>query len=194
MKSRLSNFAVFVSMLLGFLGISVLVGKKRRKKENKKELEQIKDIKLDTDVQGSENKTETEKVSPTIEDNERKLASKQRIIYNDVDDLLVDVLKRVLKEADFSNPSDFMESFIKKSTVLCDNNDWYNYFPKNKEELEDFVGKENLEWTLSTVKPPIPDIIKIPNKKIEIGCFIVKNDEDYEVMDADDFQKKYEEI
>jgi len=65
---------------------------------------------------------------------------------------------------------------------------------KNKEELEDFVGKENLEWTLSTVKPPIPDIIKIPNKKIEIGCFIVKNDEDYEVMDADDFQKKYEEI
>lgn len=151
MKSRLSNFAVFVSMLLGFLGISVLARKKRRKKENKRELEQIKDIKLDTDVQGSENKTETEKVSPTIEDNERKLASKQRIIYNDVDDLLVDVLKRVLKEADFSNPSDFMESFIKKSTVLCDNNDWYNYFPKNKEELEALLKRYNLFHEYSTV-------------------------------------------
>ena len=31
---------------------------------------------------------------------------------------------------------------------------------KNKEELEIFVGEENLEWTLSTIKPPIPEIIK----------------------------------
>lgn len=68
---------------------------------------------------------------------------------------------------------------------------------KNKEELEIFVGEENLEWTLSTIKPPIPEIIKnnlTPNKKIEIGVYIIKINDNFEIMNADDFQKKYEEI
>ena len=68
---------------------------------------------------------------------------------------------------------------------------------KNKEELEIFVGEENLEWTLSTIKPPIPEIIKnnlTPNKKIEIGVYIIKINDNFEIIDADDFQKKYEEI
>lgn len=68
---------------------------------------------------------------------------------------------------------------------------------KNKEELEIFVGEENLEWTLSTIKPPIPEIIKnnlTPNKKIEIGVYIIKINDNFETIDADDFQKKYEEI
>ena len=67
----------------------------------------------------------------------------------------------------------------------------------NKEELEDFVGEENLEWTLSTIKPPIPEIAKnnlTPNQKIEIGCFILKEDNNFRTMAADDFEKKYEEV
>jgi hypothetical protein len=68
---------------------------------------------------------------------------------------------------------------------------------KNKGELEDFVGEEKLEWTLSTIKPPIPEIVKnnlTQNKKIEIGVYIVKINDNFEIMDVDDFQKKYEEI
>ena len=68
---------------------------------------------------------------------------------------------------------------------------------KNKEELEIFVGEENLEWTLSTIKPPIPEIIKnnlTPNKKIEIGVYIIKNNDNFEIINADVFQKKYEEV
>lgn len=68
---------------------------------------------------------------------------------------------------------------------------------KNKEELENFAGEENLEWILSTIKPPIPEIIKnnlTPNKKIEIGVYIIKINDNFEIMDADDFQKKYEEV
>ena len=68
---------------------------------------------------------------------------------------------------------------------------------KNKEELEEFVGEENLEWTLSTIKPPVPEIIKnnlTPNKKIEIGVYIIKINDNFETMDADTFQKKYEEV
>ena len=68
---------------------------------------------------------------------------------------------------------------------------------KNKEELEIFVGEENLEWTLSTIKSPIPEIIKnnlTPNKKIEIGVYIIKNNDNFEIMDSDVFQKKYEEV
>ena len=68
---------------------------------------------------------------------------------------------------------------------------------KNKEELEIFVGEENLEWTLSTIKPPIPEIIKnnlTPNKKIQIGVYIIKINDNFEIIDADDFQRKYEEI
>lgn len=68
---------------------------------------------------------------------------------------------------------------------------------KNKEELEIFVGEENLEWTLSTIKPPVPEIIKnnlTPNKKIEIGVYIIKINDNFEIIDADNFQKKYEEV
>ena len=68
---------------------------------------------------------------------------------------------------------------------------------KNKEELELFVGEENLEWTLSTIKPPIPEIIKnnlTPNKKIETGVYIIKINNNFETIDADVFQKKYEEV
>ena len=68
---------------------------------------------------------------------------------------------------------------------------------KNKEELEIFVGEENLEWTLSTIKPPVPEIIKnnlTPNKKIEIGVYIIKINDNFETIDADIFQKKYEEV
>ena len=68
---------------------------------------------------------------------------------------------------------------------------------KNKEELELFVGEENLEWTLSTIKPPVPEIIKnnlTPNKKIETGVYIIKINDNFETIDADVFQKKYEEV
>lgn len=68
---------------------------------------------------------------------------------------------------------------------------------KNKEELEIFVGEENLEWTLSTIKPPVPEIIKnnlTPNKKIETGVYIIKINDNFETIDADVFQKKYEEV
>lgn len=68
---------------------------------------------------------------------------------------------------------------------------------KNKEELEIFVGEENLEWTLYTIKPSIPEIIKnnlTPNKKIEIGVYIIKINDNFEIIDADEFQKKYEEV
>lgn len=68
---------------------------------------------------------------------------------------------------------------------------------KNKEELEDFVGKENLEWTLSTIKPPVPEIIKnnlTPNEKIEIGTYILNKDDSFEIIKSDDFLRKYEEV
>ena len=68
---------------------------------------------------------------------------------------------------------------------------------KNKEELEYFVGEENLEWILSTIKPPVPEIIKnnlTPNKKIETGVYIIKINDNFETIDADVFQKKYEEV
>ena len=43
---------------------------------------------------------------------------------------------------------------------------------KNKEELEIFVGEENLEWTLSTIKPPIPEIIKRRCRFVHLVYFL----------------------
>ena len=65
----------------------------------------------------------------------------------------------------------------------------------NKEELEDLVGAENIVWNLKTNKPPVPDIIKkyIGHPEIEIGMYIVLEDEWFKSYTAEEFIEKYEE-
>ncbi len=146
MKSSLSKLAVLGTIILGFLGTTVL-GLKKKDKNKEKTRKEDNNTKSNDVQRISENKTETAKeVSPAVATNERKQVALRRTIktYNDVDDLLVDVLREVLKEAEFSNSTEFMGNFIQKSVVLCDNNNWYDYFPKNIEEMEDLLKKYNL--------------------------------------------------
>ena len=65
----------------------------------------------------------------------------------------------------------------------------------NKEELEDLVGAENIVWNLRTNKPPVPDIIKkyIGPPVIEIGMYIVSDDEWIKSYTADEFDEMYQE-
>lgn len=73
------------------------------------------------------------------------------------------------------------------------------WFGDNKEELEDFVEKENIEWKFYSNHPPVP-FIKGTNsgEKIEVDVFpyfIVKEENDkIKIYTKGEFDEVFEKI
>lgn len=68
---------------------------------------------------------------------------------------------------------------------------------KNKEELEDFVGSDNIHWTLFTNpnKLPVPDINLdfLQGIIIEQNSYIVKEGDGFHYYTKDKFEEEFEE-
>lgn len=77
---------------------------------------------------------------------------------------------------------------------------------ESKQELEDFVGKENVEWTFYSNDFPIPDIKNAFRKNtassdIELGDYIVEDEmrpmvseRTFTIYDKDYFESEYERV
>jgi hypothetical protein len=61
-----------------------------------------------------------------------------------VDDLLLYAIKSVLNSGNFNSPYDFMSNVITIATVMCENDEWFEYFPKNMDELTEILETNNL--------------------------------------------------
>lgn len=68
---------------------------------------------------------------------------------------------------------------------------------RNKEELEDFVGSDNIHWNLFTNpnKLPVPDINLdyLQGINIEQNSYIVRIDDKFKYLTKDEFEEQYEE-
>ena len=71
---------------------------------------------------------------------------------------------------------------------------------ENKQELEDFVGKENIEWTFYTNKYPEPDIKGAYGDDIELGCYIIMEMRPmvtkpvFRIYNKNNFEVEYERV
>lgn len=68
-----------------------------------------------------------------------------------------------------------------------------NWTGKNKDELEDFVGRDNITWKLFTNKPPVPTIKFSVGPEIMIGSYIVRQKDDiFKIYDKEEFEALFE--
>lgn len=139
-----SKIVVAVISVLGFLGLLVL-GKKSLEKNVKIEKDsEEKNINTKEEPQAPDiqDKTDVVNIEPDVESSER---NKEALpIFEDYEDLITYSIKSVLKNADFCDQSDFMGKVITLASILCDNDEWFNYFPKNIDELKEILERNNL--------------------------------------------------
>lgn len=139
-----SKIVVAVISVLGFLGLLVL-GKKSLEKNVKIEKDsEEKNINTKEEPQAPDiqDKTDVVNIEPNVESSER---NKEALpIFEDYEDLITYSIKSVLKNADFCDQSDFMGKVITLASILCDNDEWFNYFPKNIDELKEILERNNL--------------------------------------------------
>ena len=70
-----------------------------------------------------------------------------------------------------------------------------NWTGKNKEELEEFVGSENVVWKLFTNKPPVPTINFAIGPEVELGSYIVKQKDNlFKIYNKDEFEELFEAL
>lgn len=71
---------------------------------------------------------------------------------------------------------------------------------ENKQELEDFVGKENIEWTFYSNDYPVPDIKGAYGDDIGFGCYIVIEERSmvakpaFRIYSKNNFEAEYEKV
>ena len=139
-----SKIVVAVISVLGFLGLLVL-GKKSLEKNVKIEKDsEEKNINTKEEPQAPDiqDKTDVVNIEPNVESSER---NKEALpVFEDYEDLITYSIKSVLKNADFCDQSDFMGKVITLASILCDNDEWFNYFPKNIDELKEILERNNL--------------------------------------------------
>lgn len=139
-----SKIVVAVISVLGFLGLLVL-GKKSLEKNVKIEKDsEEKNINTKEEPQAPDiqDKTNVVNIEPNVESSER---NKETLpVFEDYEDLITYSIKSVLKDADFCDQSEFMGKVITLASILCDNDEWFNYFPKNIDELKEILERNNL--------------------------------------------------
>ena len=143
-ENKSSKIVVTIIGILGFLGLA-FVGKRIYSKnvgnnghpDNSDNIEENIEDPSKTEIQ--DKKTENNKpCSGSARNKEPK------ITFKDVDDLLLYAIKSVLNSGNFNSPYDFMSSVITIATVMCENDEWFEYFPKNMDELTEILETNNL--------------------------------------------------
>lgn len=64
-----------------------------------------------------------------------------------------------------------------------------------QEELKEFVGEDNIDFVFYTNRPPTPVItIDGEDYEVDLGDYVVANDDDIKIYSGTDFLLKYEAI
>lgn len=144
-ENKSSKIVVAIIGILGFLGLA-LVGRRIYSKN-------VSNRTTDSDNNSKNIEENIEYSKPEIQDktieNNRPSSDSARnkeskISFKDVDDLLLYAIKSVLNSENFTSPSDFMSNVITIATVMCENDEWFEYFPKNIDDLKKILEIHNL--------------------------------------------------
>lgn len=142
-ENKSSNIVVIGGLILGFLGL-VFIGKKiydRNVGNNRNpDKNDYMEENIEPDISESQDKTkeDTKPSSDSVRNKESKVS------FKDVDELLLYAIRSVLDSENFRSPYDFMSSVITLATVMCENDEWFEYFPKDMEELKRILEINNL--------------------------------------------------
>ncbi len=142
-ENKSSNIVVIGGLILGFLGL-VFIGKKiydRNVGNNRNpDKNDYMEENIEPDISEFQDKTkeDTQPSSDSVRNKESKVS------FKDVDELLLYAIKSVLDSENFRSPYDFMSSVITLATVMCENDEWFEYFPKDMEELKRILEINNL--------------------------------------------------
>ncbi len=144
-ENKSSKIVVAIIGILGFLGLA-LVGRKVYSRNVSNRITDSDNNSKDIEENIEYNKPEIR--DKTIENNKPSSDSarnkESKISFKDVDDLLLYAIKSVLNSENFTSPSDFMSNVITIATVMCENDEWFEYFPKNIDELKKILEIHNL--------------------------------------------------
>lgn len=144
-ENKSSKIVVAIIGILGFLGLA-LVGRKIYSKNVGNKIDPDNNSKNIEENIIDNSKPEIQ--DKTIENNKPSSDSvrnkESRISFKDVDDLLLYAIKSVLNSENFASPSDFMSNVITIATVMCENDEWFEYFPKDIDELKKILEIHNL--------------------------------------------------
>lgn len=142
-ENKSSNIVVIGGLILGFLGL-VFIGKKiydRNVGNNRNpDKNDYMEENIEPDISESQDKTE-EDIKPSSDSVRNK---ESKVSFKDVDELLLYAIRSVLDSENFRSPYDFMSSVITLATVMCENDEWFEYFPKDMEELKRILEINNL--------------------------------------------------
>lgn len=133
-ESRLSKILVISGIILGVLGVTVVAVSKKYSKNVKKKSENINE---------NANQPTQDKTKPETEDKRRNDPC-LKLSFESSYDLIVYVIKSVLKESTFKDPNEFMSKVISSATILCESDEWFADFPKNIDELKEILEENNL--------------------------------------------------
>ena len=142
-ENKSSNIVVIGGLILGFLGL-VFIGQKiydRNVGNNRNpDKNDYMEENIEPDISESQDKTkeDTKPSSDSVRNKESKVS------FKDVDELLLYAIRSVLDSENFRSPYDFMSSVITLATVMCENDEWFEYFPKDMEELKRILEINNL--------------------------------------------------
>lgn len=134
MESNSSKILKISGILLGIFGLVSLIYYRRGKNVSSK-----------VETQKSEGKDSSQECTEEHDERPlRKETNHQRVSFSEPEDLLVYSIKEVLTANEFSSRAEFLEKVITISSLLCDNYEWFNYFPKNSSELEEVLNRYGL--------------------------------------------------
>ena len=138
MESNSSKILKISGILLGIFGLVSLIYYRREKNVSSN----VETQKSDGEDSRQEEKTEHDEHISALIKNDHKEA--ERLSFSDPDELIEYVLREVLKDKEFSSGEEFLEKVITMSSLLCENYEWFNYFPKNSSELGEILDKYGL--------------------------------------------------
>ena len=133
-EGKLSKVLVISGIILGFLGVAAAVISKEYKKNVKKKSENINE---------NSDRLTQDKTKPEIVD-QRRNENYLKPSFESSYDLILYVIKSVLKEGTFRDPNEFMSKVISSATILCESDEWFERFPTNMDELTEILEQNNL--------------------------------------------------
>ena len=127
-------------IVLGIFGLAGLIYVSRIKNvsESNKTEEDKDALKSDCGPETTEVTNHDEVIKPA------SVKPRPRTEFTNPEDLMEHALREVLKEEKFGSSDEFLENFISTASVLCEDISWFDYFPKNLEEMSTLLTKFGL--------------------------------------------------
>ena len=139
MKSSSSKILKLGGIIgLGIFGLAGFIYWKRIKNVSENRTEEGNAQKSDADPETTKEMNQDEDVKPA------SVKTKKKTEFSSAEELIEDTLRTVLKEDQFGSSDEFLNNFITIATTTCDDYSWFDYFPKNSDELREVLDKYGL--------------------------------------------------